>query len=63
MVDLHAQEIDIELFRVDEVFDVKDDVIDAGDFKRCLHSSPPEFQLAFHYCPVNFGIKTVGYQN
>jgi hypothetical protein len=37
MVDLHAQEIDIELLRVHQVFDVKDDVVNAGDFKWCLH--------------------------
>ena len=33
MIDIHTEEVDVELSRAGEIFDVKDDVIDAADFK------------------------------
>ena len=41
MIDLHAEKLDVELSRAWQILDVKDDMVDAADFERCIHSDSP----------------------
>ena len=41
MIDLHAEQLDVELSRAWEVFDMIDDVVDAADFERRMHIDSP----------------------
>src|SRR3990172_1155062 len=50
MIDFHAEEIHVEFLRPREILDVKDHVIDAGDFKRRFHDGfPPRFCYSPRY--------------
>ena len=41
MIDFHTEEVDVELSRTGEIFDVKDDVVDTRNFERRSHNPPP----------------------
>jgi hypothetical protein len=45
VLDLHAEEVDIEFSRAREIFDMKNHMVNAGDFEWRLHGSPPKFQI------------------
>jgi hypothetical protein len=44
VVDFHAQEVDVELSRARQIFDVENHVIDACHFEWGCHSTPPRIR-------------------
>ena len=50
MLDLHAEKLDIELSRSRQILDVIDDMVEAGDFKWCIHIDLPQVDcMMVHY--------------
>ena len=50
MVDLHAEKLDVEFSCARQILDVIDDMVEAGDFKWCIHIDLPQVDcMMVHY--------------